>query len=139
MTTLPQDRRLEERLDSLPKAWRARADEFAGHHCDEVAAAYRQAADEVERELCAWNCELLTVEQAAEESGYSPEHLRRRVRGGKLLAERGKGAKSRLRVQRGCLPVKTCQAQGGASELGFVYDPGEDARHIAKRLGGKDA
>lgn len=138
MTTLAQGRGLAERLDGLPAAWRAKADEFAEHHCHEVAAAYRQAADEVERELRAWDRELLTIKEAAEESGYSPEHLRRLVRDDKLQAERGKGAKSHLLVERGWLPAKTRQARGGASELGSSYNPDEDARDIARSLGGND-
>ncbi len=137
--SLAQGRRLEERLLSLPQAWRAKADEFAEHHCDEVAAAYRQAADEVECELRAWNRELLTIEEAAEESGYSKEHLRRMVRRDKLLTERGTGARSRLHLRRGVLPAKSGQTPGGTSEVRSVYDPAEDARDIAKRLGGENA
>ena len=139
MKTLSQCRGLEQRLDSLWRSWCAKAEEFAEHHCDEVAAAYRQAANQVERELGAWNRELLTIGEAAEETGYSPEHLRRLVRGGKLLGERGKGARSRLRVQRGHLPAKTPEARGGASEPASVYNPDEDAQDIAKRLGGRNA
>lgn len=139
MTTLAQRRRLEERLQSLRRSWSTKADDFAEHHCGEAAAAYRLAADEVERELRAWNRELLTIGEAAEESGYSPEHLRRLVRRDNLLAERGTGARSRLRVQRGHLPAKTPEAPGGASGPVSVYNPDEDARDIAKRLGGRNA
>ena len=135
MKRLSQDRRLEQRLDGLRRSWCARAEEFAEHHCDDVAAAYRLAAEDVERELRAWSREPLTIEEAAAETGYSPEHLRRLVRHDKLLAERGEGAKSHLRVQRGHLPAKSLR-RGGIPEPGPGYNPDEDARDIAKRLGG---
>jgi hypothetical protein len=139
MAVLAHQRKLEERVQNLRRSWNAKADEFADHHCDAAAAAYRQAAEDVERELRAWNRELLTIAEAAEESGYSKEHLRRLVRKDKLLTERGKGARSRLHLRRGVLPAKSGQTPGGASEVRSVYDPAEDARDIAKRLGGENA
>ncbi len=139
MKTLAQSRRLEERLHSLLKSWCLRADQFAEHHCHEVAAAYRLVASEVEGELRTWNREPLTIEAAAEESSYSAEHLRRLVRGGRILGEQGQGTKSRVRVRRGDLPAKSHRAPGGTSEPALDYNPDEDARDIAKRLGGSNA
>lgn len=139
MKTLAQSRRLEERLHSLLKSWCLRTGQFAEHHCHEVAAVYRLVGEEVDQELRAWSRELLTIEAAAEETGYSAEHLRRLVRSGRILGEQGQGAKSRVRVRRGDLPAKSHGAPGGTSEPAPVYDPDEDARDIAKRLGGSNA
>ncbi len=137
--TLGQRRMLEERLEALRRAWAVKADDFAAHHCDEAAAAYRLVAEEVGNELRAWSRELLTVEEAAEETGYSSEHLRRLVRHGNLQAEHEAGARTHWRLERGHLPAKTRQPQGGASHTRSTYKPDEDARDIAKQLGGPNA
>ena len=139
MKTLAQTRRLEQRLRALVRSWRLRAEPFADHHCDAVATAYRLLASEVEAELRAWDNETLPVRDAAAESGYSAEHLRRLARGGRILSERGPGAKSHLRVRRESLPAKTGRAAGRSAEAVSVYNPDEDARDIAKRLGGSNA
>ena len=139
MKSLAQSRNLEERLRRLLKTWRLRADQFAEHHCDAAAAVYRLLASEVDGELRAWDNEPLTIVEGAEESGYSAEHLRRLARGGRISSARGRGAKSRLRVRREDLPAKTPEASGGTAEPVSVYDPDEDARDIAKRLGGRNA
>ncbi len=139
MQSLVQTRRLEERLRTLVTSWRLRAEPFADHHCDAVAAVYRLLASEVETELRAWDSETLPIQDAAAESGYSAEHLRRLARGGRILSERGKGAKSHLRVRRESLPAKTELASSRTAEVVSVYNPDEDARDIAKRLGGSNA
>lgn len=138
MATLAQVRSLEERLEGLRRTWQARAEEFAEHLCNEVAAAYRQAAQELQSELRGWGRELLTIGQAAAESGYSEEHLRRLARHAKIPVERGKGARNHLRVRRGHLPAKAIQSPRGNGLLRQQYQPDEDARDIAQRLGGSD-
>jgi len=99
----------------------------------------RILASEVEAELRAWDNETLPVRDAAAESGYSAEHLRRLARGGRILSERGPGAKSHLRVRRESLPAKTERAARRTPAAVSVYNPDEDARDIAKRLGGSNA
>ena len=88
MTILAQNRSLVDRLRALVGAWRLRAEPFADHHCEAVAAVYNRLASEVEAELRAWDSEALPIQDAAAESGYSAEHLRRLARAGKLLSER---------------------------------------------------
>jgi hypothetical protein len=139
MTILAQNRSLLERLRALVGAWRLRAEPFADHHCDAVAAVYNRLASEVEAELRAWDSGALPIRDAAAESGYSAEHLRRLARGGKLLSERGEGAKSHLRVRRESLPAKTERAARRTPAAVSVYNPDEDAQDIAKRLGGSNA
>ena len=139
MKTLAQTRRLEQRLRALVRSWRLRAEPFADHHCDAVATAYRLLASEVDAELRAWDNETLPIQAAATESGYSAEHLRRLARDGKLLSERRVGAKSHLRVRRESLPAKTERVARRTPAAVSVYDPDEDARDIARRLGGSNA
>ena len=121
MTILAQNRSLVDRLRALVGAWRLRAEPFADHHCEAVAAVYNRLASEVEAELRAWDSEALPIQDAAAESGYSAEHLRRLARAGKLLSERGERA-----------PRHTA---GVVS----AYNPDEDARDIAQRLGASHA
>jgi hypothetical protein len=134
---LARDRRLEARLSARAEQWRARADVFDEHACPAPAAALRNAAQELEHELRAWSDELLAIADAAEESGYSPEHLRRLVREGNLSAERTNGSGSRIYVRRGNLPATpTRQITQGAPSGVESYDPDEDAQDIAQRVGG---
>ncbi len=135
MVDLARERRLEPRLKTRAEQWRARADVFDAHACPATAAAYRHAADELEHDLSAWAEEMLSVTNASEESGYSPEYLRRLVREGKLSTERTGG--SRIHVRRGDLPAKpTGPEPKGAAPSGVEsYDPDEDARDIAQRVG----
>lgn len=70
-------------LQSLIAAWRARADELRPY-ATPAAAAFDRAADELERHLTALELEPLNLQQAAAESGYSPDHLGRQVKQGKI-------------------------------------------------------
>jgi hypothetical protein len=123
MKTLAQTRRLEQRLRTVVTSWRLRAEPFADHHCDAVAAVYHLLAGEVEAELRAWDNETLPIQAAATESGYSAEHLRRLARGGRILSERGQGAKSHLRGRRESLPAKTERAARRTPAAVSVYNP----------------
>ena len=49
MTMLAQNRSLVDRLRALVGAWRLRAEPFADHHCDAVAAVYNRLASEVSK------------------------------------------------------------------------------------------
>jgi hypothetical protein len=110
---------------------------FDEHACPATAAAYRHAADELERDVNAWAEQMLSITDAAEESGYSVEHLRRLVREGKLSTERTNGSGSRILVRRGDLPAKPTRhpTEGAAPSGAEAYDPEEDARDIAQRVG----
>ena len=80
-----------------------------------------------------------TVE-AAKESGYSEEHIRRLVRNGKLEHQRNSGRHTHIRIRRCDLPKRIvyCRKNGGHSAADTQYNPEEDARNIAQRLGGLD-
>lgn len=139
MKSLAHTRTLEELLRTLVASWRRRAEPFAAHHCDAVAAVYNLLAGEVETALRAWDNETVSIQDAAAESGYSAEHLRRLARRGRIGSERGPGAKSHLRLRRDSLPAKAEHAAGHTAADGSVYNPDEDARDIAQRLGGRHA
>ncbi len=118
----------------LSDSWRDKASAVR-RYAPEVANALEDCAAELEESWRSWCEEELTVAQAAAESGYSAEHLRRQVRDGKLPAERGNGKKSHIKVRRGDLPRKPGRKNGGANGVDNTYDPEEDARSIAERLG----
>ncbi len=124
-------------ITALAGRWRSEAELLRRRGQEALAAMAESYADELEAAWEAWRNEELTVAQAAEESGYSKETLRRRVRTGDLPAERGNGKKSHITVRRGDLPQKPQRRQtnGGTSEAAVTYNPEEDARDIAQRLG----
>jgi hypothetical protein len=122
-------------LRLLAARWRAEAARLRTLEAHGQAAALAQAADELEASTAAWRSELLTIQEAATESGYSEEHLRRLTRRGDLAVERNGGRRSRIRVRRGDLPIKRRKDGRGHPER-VAYDPDEDARDIAKIMGG---
>ena len=99
------------------------------------AAALEQAANELEAALTEWQEEHLPLREAALESGYTEEHLRRLARRGTLPVERKRGRRSQMRIRRGDLPTKP-RRDGRTKSDRVGYDPNEDARGIAKALGG---
>ncbi len=139
MSAFVNSRSLGTKLESLAKKWHAQAELFTEHECPEVAATYRRVAEQLERDLREWEDERLTIQEAAAESGYSAEHLRRLAREGKLDGERAPGSKSHMRLRRGGLPAKPSKDHKEVAEnQTSTYDPEEDARSIAQRLGGSN-
>ncbi|KPK80428.1 MAG: hypothetical protein AMS25_09055 [Gemmatimonas sp. SM23_52] len=117
-------------LRDLVVRWRAEAQRLRVLEAHGQAAALEQAANELEAEIAAHESALLTIAEAAEESGYSEEHLRRLARDGDLPVERANGSKSRMRVRRGDLPIKGVHdGRGDREPVDFLE---EDARSIAK-------
>ncbi len=123
---------------SLAAQWRDEADTLRRRGAEVQAVALESCADELERELDSLENELLSIKEAAAESGYSEETLRRRVRKGEIGAVRSNGKNSHLKLRRGDLPTKPVR-RNAASSSHIPYNPEEDARDIAQRLGGKDA
>ena len=119
---------------TLADLWRIEAETLRKRGATGEAVTLESCADDLERVLKNWQDQLLTLEQAARETGYSAEHLRRQVRGGQLSAERGEGAKSHIKIRRGDLPAKPRRDRSTSPDI--PYDPIEDARSIAQRLGG---
>ena len=71
------------RPESLPSAWRQKAD-WLRRYAPEVAAAFAQCATDLQAALDVAASELLTLREAAQVSGYSADHLGRLIREGRL-------------------------------------------------------
>ena len=69
---------------TLSSLWRIRAKLFRDHADESVARAYEKCAEELEQTLREWESEALTLDEAAEESGYSYSSLEKKVRSGKI-------------------------------------------------------
>jgi hypothetical protein len=96
----------------LAAAWRDRAASLR-RYAPEAANAFEDAAGELEAILRDTGAELLTLEAAARECGYSADHLGRLVKAGRLANLGRSGAP---KVQRGELPrkpVKACRLASG--------------------------
>ena len=119
----------------LAAQWRTDADTLRKRGAVAQAVAVESCADELERELARWEDQLLSITEAAAESGLSEETLRRQVRLGKLPAERRPGKNTHLRIRRRDL----CDLRGARrvpkldSPPSTAYDPLTDARNIAQR------
>ena len=120
---------------ALARQWREQAKRLRTLEANGQAAALEQAARELEAAATTWASKQLTISEAASESGYSEEHLRRLTRNGQLPADRNGGPKSQLYVRRGDLPTKR-HRDGREAPESVTYDPVEDARDIAKIVGG---
>ncbi len=111
---------------NLPSSWRARAEQLRPYSAS-AATAFEQAAIELEQSLGAEANRTLTLREAAERSGYTPDHLRRLIRQNQLA---NVGRKHAPRVRLGDLPIKPRQFDG-RSDPG--YDPVADARRVTAR------
>ena len=122
-------------LDRVVLQWRDEAETLRRRGAAAHATLLESCAEELESALQQHHDELLSIKEAAVESGYSEETLRRKVRNGELPAERSNGKKSHVKLRRGDLPTKPIRRKG-AYAAPTPYNPDEDARDIAQRLGG---
>jgi len=107
---------------ALPAAWRARA-EALRPYTPAAAAAFETAAHELEEALRARALEPLNLQQAAQESGYSADHLARLVKSGKIA---NAGRPLAPKIRRGELPKKprrqTLTVEGARREAALSKD-----------------
>jgi hypothetical protein len=89
-------------LGELVTAWRRRAAEMEPYTAP-AARAFSTAADELEAALASDATALLSLNEAARHSGYSPDHLGRLVHAGRL---RNYGTVRRPRLRLSELPRK---------------------------------
>ena len=89
----------------------------------------REIASELEELFDTASQECITVPQAALESGYCAEHIRRLVRAGTI---ENLGRPGAPKVRRAYLPRKPSRTQGKAS----AYDPLADAQDLMLRREG---
>ncbi len=122
-------------LASLLSQWRTDADTLRRRGAEGQAVALESCADDLERELARWEGQLLSITEAAAESGLSQETLRRHVRLGKLPAERRPGKNTHLRIRRRdlCRVRRAGRVPKVDSPASTAYDPLTDARNIAQR------
>ncbi len=90
-------------FEELVCEWQERAGRLREYGADQSATAVERCAAELSDRVTDWADTLLTLEQSAEESGYSVAHLRRLVRQNVLkdIAEHGP-----TMLRRGDLPLK---------------------------------
>jgi hypothetical protein len=112
--------------------WLTRRDELRRLHalvdgatlCDELLAELDRLGDDAANEL-------LSLQRAAAESGYSADHLGRLLRDGKLA---NAGRVNSPRIRRGDLPIKARHALAPDAERS--YDLDADARSLMSRRNG---
>lgn len=92
------------RILNLASEWRRRATMLREYGAEGQAAAVEACAVELTDAVKDWQDEPLTLEQAAEESGYSYSTLQQKVAAGEIP---NVGDKGRPRVRRYDLPRKT--------------------------------
>ncbi len=90
-------------LVALASQWREVAATLRPYGAESAATALERCADELEARVMEWADKLLTLSDAAQQSGYSVQHLRRLVTQG-LLTDVAES--SQIRVRRGDLPRK---------------------------------
>src|SRR2546425_402087 len=90
-------------ISRLTTRWRAEADVLHRRGADEQAFVLKSCASELEHEGHLFSLEALTLEQAADSSGFSYSALQKMVRDGTIPNVGKKGAP---RVRRGDLPKK---------------------------------
>ena len=95
------------RLEALPAQWREEATVFRHRGQEPLAQMAESFAIDLERELHAWLTEPLTLAEAAEESGYSYDHLQHAASDGSIPNVGGEGAP---RIRRCDLPRKAPRA-----------------------------
>ena len=75
---------MRQDLIALHQRWRTKAELFRVHGHEATARTYEVCSEELEAALRRSEEELLDLQAAAKESGYSPDHLGRLVRAGKV-------------------------------------------------------
>ena len=106
----------------LVQRWREDADRLRQWGANSQADVLERAAGQLEAELRAADEQLLTLDEAAQASGYSADHIGRMLRKGALP---NRGCKHRPRVRNGDLPRKRIgegQGRAGGGENGYNTD-----------------
>ena len=101
-------------LSDLAARWRDDADRFRRLGQEAPAAMAKAYANELEERLRAWQLEALTLEEAAEESGFAYSTLQQKVSAGEIP---NAGERGRPRVRRRDLPRRSPVRTGGGPDL----------------------
>ncbi len=92
---------MNRELTTLNDRWREKADLFRQHGHEATARTYEVCSAELEAALQGTEEELLDLQEAARESGYSSDHLGRLVRDGKIP---NSGRRNAPKIKRSDLP-----------------------------------
>lgn len=90
----------------LPQQWREKAELFRQHGHEATARTYEVCSAELEAAVRDGAQELLDLKEAARVSGYSPDHLGRLVRDGKIP---NAGRRNAPKIRRADLPRRPDQ------------------------------
>lgn len=99
-----------QQVRALATEWRTRAIALRRYAAEPQAVALEACAEELEERLREWQSEPLTLEAAADESGYSYSALQQKVAAGEIP---NVGDKGRPRVRRADLPLKVPRRVSG--------------------------
>ena len=103
----------------LPAEWRTQAEGLRQFGADAQAKAVDRCANCLEEALLQEGDALLTLPEAAEESGYSADHLGRLIRDGKVPNAGRRGAP---RIARRDLPIKATQEDSAVPQRNRISD-----------------
>ena len=101
----------------LPATWRERAAQIR-RYAPEAAAAFEDAASDLERELREADNDVLTLPEAQRESGYSADHLGRLLKAG---CDPERGSETRAAHSPGRSPPQGRCAQDWSGAEGTHY------------------
>jgi len=104
-------------VSALVARWREDAELLSGHGCISESKICLKHADELEATLQEWESEVLTVAEAAAESGYSQARLRELAREGKLPDARAPGSQGPIGIRRRDLPRRPGRSRQSSSDL----------------------
>ena len=107
-------------LTILSEDWRRRAKTLRRYGGDAPAAALEACATELDAALRRQNHTILTLTEAAEESGYSASHLGRLVREG-TIPNAGRPGAPRIALKD--LPLKARSARADGNEPDLAESP----------------
>lgn len=101
-----------QQIRTLAVEWRTQAADLRRYGAEPQALALEACAGELEERLESWRSEALTLEAAADETGYSYSSLQQKVAAGEIP---NIGDKGKPRVRRCDLPLKTPKRVSGST------------------------
>lgn len=116
-------------LYGLSDAWKEDAQTLRRRGAPRRAETLESAAEDLERRISGWWREPLTAREAAAETGYSPEHLRRLAREKKLPTV---GDGGRVRFERRHLPRKPGRRGRGPDASPSIASAVQEARAVVE-------
>lgn len=111
-------------IQQLPGQWRAAADRLRHYAAASHAQLLEVCADELDAAIRAGEDAVLTLGQAATESGLTADHLARQIRTGRIP---NAGRHHAPRIRRADLPCKSHRVAKGPT---LAYDLLADARSL---------